>query len=408
MTVDRAPTPTMRICIIAQNAYGSLGGGGARYIGGAERQTSMLAKWLAARGHHVSFVTWDEGQPDGEQIDGVTVWKLCAAKAGLPGLRFFYPRLTSLWCALARADADVYYHNSAEAVTGLVAAWCRRHRRSFIYSVASDVACEKELSMFTRSFERRLYVYGLRNAQSIIVQTDRQQHLLRDSFGLESNVLPMPCAFPVISPKTLPLDERRVAWIGRVDSVKRMEWILDVAEALPTYQFDIVAGNYQALQASGTIGKYARDLRDRAAGLKNIIWHDSLSPAGVALVLNQSICLCCTSIYEGFPNTFLEAWSQGRPVISSFDPDSLIQRKGLGSFVRSVNQMVTSIEALRSEEDLWRRQSDNCLKYYSSRHFIDMAMPRFELAFDRAKAGTEANGRSEECDRIGSSDATAE
>src|SRR4029453_9741886 len=59
--------------------------------------------------------------------------------------RFLHPRWTSLSRALLRADADVYYQNCAEAATGQVAWWTRRHGRRFVYSVASDMHCDPAL-----------------------------------------------------------------------------------------------------------------------------------------------------------------------------------------------------------------------------------------------------------------------
>ena len=46
-----------------------------------------------------------------------------------------------------------------------------------------------------------------------------------------------------------------------------------------------------------------------------------------------------TSSIEGFPNTFLQAWIRGVPVVTFFDPDSLVQRLQLGTVANSVDEM---------------------------------------------------------------------
>src|SRR5262245_37893269 len=104
----------LNICIVAHKAYGTLSGGTEGHLGGAERQASIVARWLASRGHRVSLVTWNEGQPDGIEIDGVEVITLCRRTDGFRGFRFFHPRWTSLNRALNRASADIYYQNCAE------------------------------------------------------------------------------------------------------------------------------------------------------------------------------------------------------------------------------------------------------------------------------------------------------
>ena len=139
--------------------------------------------------------------------------------------RFFHPRLTGLYAALRRADADIYYHNSAEYVTGLAADWCRRHGRAFVYSVASDVACDPKLPVMPKAYERILYRRGLTGAHKILVQTSRQQRALREGFGLAAVPLPMPCPGPSEKDyaELRPPEPARVAWIGRAAPLKRLD-----------------------------------------------------------------------------------------------------------------------------------------------------------------------------------------
>ena len=368
------------ICIIAHNAYGAMRGGLSGHIGGAEHQTALLARWLAERGYPTSLLTWDEGQSDETVIAGVRIIRICGAEAGIPGLRFIHPRTTGLFAAMRQANADIYYHNAAENVTGIAAAWCQWRHRVFIYSVASDVACHCGLPAMNSMRDRALYRYGLRHADGIVVQTNRQRDLLKESFGLDAVPLPMPCRLPVAeipSGNDLP-PSGRVAWVGRIDKMKRMEWILDIAEKMPDLAFDLVGANIELAMRSPQLADYARGLHHRARSIKNVTWHGALPPDEVTEIYRQALCLCCTSAYEGFPNTFLEAWSQGRPVTSSFDPDGLIQSRELGSYASEVDEFVSVIRRLSSSPETWRSQSQNCLKYYATTHALEMAMPRLE------------------------------
>ena len=99
-------TEKLNICLVAHFAYRALVGGDDGHIGGVERQTNLMAKWLVRRGHKVSVVVWDEGQEQDTEHDGIRVIKVCKRSDGIPGLRFFTPRWSSLNRALALADAE--------------------------------------------------------------------------------------------------------------------------------------------------------------------------------------------------------------------------------------------------------------------------------------------------------------
>jgi hypothetical protein len=108
-------------------------------VGGAEVQQSLIAPALAARGYKVSMIALDYGQDDRAEVKGVTVHKLYKPDAGIPIVRFVHPRLTTLWRVLGEVGADIYYQRSAAALTGFLAAYCKRHGKRAIYSGASDV-----------------------------------------------------------------------------------------------------------------------------------------------------------------------------------------------------------------------------------------------------------------------------
>ena len=351
------------VCFVAPLAHGALVDAHDAYIGGVERQTRLMARWLASRGHRVTAITWDEGQPDEVEVRGVRLLKLCRRDAGVPGLRFVHPRWTSLIGALRRADASVYYQNSSEYVTGQVALWCRQRGRAFVFSAASDNDCVASLPYLATLRERALYRYGLRHADRRIVQTRTQQRMLRAHFGLESAVIPMPCAAPVPAhfpepPAHTTARLPRVLWVGRLTPEKRPDRLLDLAAACPEIQFDLVGPAYDV--------EYSRQILARARRQDNVVVHGAVLPGELPAFYGKALCLCCTSESEGFPNTFLEAWALGLPTITCFDPDGIIARERLGERHDTYEAWEAALERWLGDAAL-RRESGARARDYATR-----------------------------------------
>jgi glycosyltransferase involved in cell wall biosynthesis len=371
----------LSVCIVSHNSYGAIGGREDGFIGGVEWQTSLLARWLAARGHKVSLLTWDEGGPAEEHLNGVRVLKICRREAGLPGVRFFYPKWTGLIAGLRKADADVYYQNSGECVTGQIALWCQRQKKPFVFSAASDADCRSDLPELKTRRERLLYRYGLRRANSVVVQTKRQQELLNKTFGRNSLVIPMPCPSPESNRAqgSNALLAQRVLWVGRVCPVKRPERLLKIAAACPLLHFDLV----------GPINpdEYGKSIEQDSRALPNLTLHGGVPRDRMGALYERASLLCSTSDYEGFPNTFLEAWSHGLPVVSRFDPDGLIARKQMGLVAHDVPELKDAILKLLSSDELYQKTSANGLLYFQEQHTAERVLPQFEeLLVNAAKS----------------------
>ena len=365
----------LHICFVAQNAYGALTGMNTGHIGGIEHKQSFIAKWLATRGHQVSMITWDEGHEGDHVIEGVRVIKMCARDAGIKGIRFFYPKWTSLCKAMSKANADIYYYNCGDLELGQVVMWCRRHGRKCVYSVASNPDCDWRLPEMHTLRERILYLYGLKHVNSVIVQTRHQQQKLREEFGIDSTVIAMPCKElgnnEFVCPETAREESAHVLWVGRISKEKRFEWFLDVAEQCPNISFD-VAGT------PNTYSVYAQVLTKRAAELPNVKMHGRVLNTEMKKVYCRSRVLCCTSEYEGFPNTFVEAWSLGIPVVSTFDPDGVIATNGLGFVAQDVEEIVTCLREIVRSPEIWLRVSSAVKQYYQAHHTPEICLPIFE------------------------------
>jgi len=374
----RSPSPT-HVCFVSLTAYPLIAGReDLLHIGGAQVQQLLIARELVSRGHRVSFVVLDHGQPDGIEHDGVRAYKTCRRDAGLPAVRFVHPRWTSLWRALSRVDADVYYQRGAGAETGQVALWCEWAARPFLFAAACDADCDARLIYLPTRRERVLFRHGLRHASAVIAQTNRQAASLRASFGVEAAVVPgcSPDPFEpaALEPQLPQADEPRVLWVGRFHTWKRPEWLLDLAETMPDVIFDVVG--------AAPADPRARRLADRAARLTNVRMHGQVAHREMGRFYRQAGLLLCTSPVEGYPNTYLEAWALGRPVVGTVDPDDVVRRHRLGAVADSVPGLATAIRHLLSSSPAWLECSRNARRFFVENHTVRSAVDRFNRVLD--------------------------
>jgi glycosyltransferase involved in cell wall biosynthesis len=350
-----------KICIVGLDSYGMLSGeGDLNYIGGESVQHVLLARAWRDLGHEVSMVVRDDGQGARRQFDGITAIAAYRRLAGIPGLRFFYPRVAKVVAALVAADADVYYQSPAGAFTGVTAWYCRMTGRQFVFRVASDSDCEPQHSRLPLWRDRLLYDYGLKRADVIAAQTEVQVQLLLNNHGLTSDVVNMMVEPPRRQGAvTKDID---VLWLSNLRALKRPELALELARQLPTVKFTLAGGPMPGGRT------YYDDVRAAAARLPNVTMTGAVRYADTGALFDRAKIFLNTSSIEGFPNTFLQAWIRAVPVVTFFDPDGLVQRMQFGSVATSVDDMREAIRGLL-ETDIYRENIGRRAREFASREY---------------------------------------
>jgi glycosyltransferase involved in cell wall biosynthesis len=364
------------VCFVAPHAWGVLSRDrDVSVVGGAEVQQATLARELARRGHDVSMISMDHGQVEGTHVDGVRVVKMCAPDAGLPVIRFVHPRFTSLWAAMARADAEIYYQRASGALTGFVAAFVRRHGRRMVYAGASDFDFEPDLPLIRYGRDKALFRFGLTRADQVVVQSDRQLDRCREVFGRDA-VRVRSCYFHEGRPAR---HDGVVLWVGSVKPLKRPEVFLDLAQALPQFQFKLVGG-------PGAGVDHFDDLKRRAASLPNVELTGFVPHVDVEAHFDSAALLVNTSVTEGFPNTLMQSWSRGTPSVSFFDPGARLDGRSVGVVVPDLPAMVEAVKRLKADERAWREQGRLAAEYLQRHHGVTGVVDDYERIFDRLLA----------------------
>jgi glycosyltransferase involved in cell wall biosynthesis len=368
-----------KICFVSQSIYPLLNQNvRARHIGGAELQQLLIGRELDRRGYRVSFVTMDFGQPQSELIGPFRVFSTFSLSEGVPGLRFIYPRLIKILLALYRAEADVYYVRCAGFILAPVVFVARLLRRKTVFCGATDVDFDPGSVELDRARDKIMYFWGLKNCDAVVVQNETQRkslfkHLhrtapvIQNGFPREFSRMPGLPAHP----------EASVIWVGSFRKQKNPDDFLELAKKIPRGQFVMIGGN-STVSSQEDLNLYKEMVR-RSCGIPNLKLAGLLSFEEVEEYFLRARLLVNTSLYEGFPNTFLQAWSKGVPVVSFVDPDNLLESKGLGKAVRNIDEMVQTVDSVLDSRINF--SSEKIKAYFDDHFLIEGVVDRYESLF---------------------------
>lgn len=347
----------MKCCLIAPNIYPILTGDySQRKIGGAELQQLNIARSLLARGHDVRIICLDHGQPDAQNVGGIIVLKTFREDSGIPGIRFFYPRLSSLWAALRRANSDLYYCRTAQFTLGILRFFRMFTGKRYVFAGALDTDFVPGLASIPTLRDRLLYEFGLRGANGIFVQSETQRELLRKHYGLRGTVVQN---FLLDPRKKLPVEDRRIVlWVSTIRNRKRPSLFVRLAKQFPSERFVMVGGGLESHES------LYEDVCAASRDIANLEFLGFQPYEKVEALFDKCKVFVNTSMYEGFPNTYLQAWRREIPVVSFVDPDNVIVKNALGRVVKTEEQLPEALAVLLHSYRKYRNAGD----YYVTHH----------------------------------------
>ena len=349
----------------------------AARMGGAQYQVKCLLDVLAKRTdveiHYLARRVVPPLRRDGYEIVRFgSRWR---------GLGKFLSDLWSLYLALKRLRPAVIYQRGLKAYTGVCAFYGLRHGARLVFHIAHDSDVLRSdfakwpPAMLVRRLERRIAEFGMRHANAIIAQTRDQARLLRTGFGLEATaVIPNFHPTPASASSRRENDRARVLWVANFKKKKNPEIFVDLAESY-SERSDV---RFVMIGREG--GKGYAKLHQRMKRLGNLEYLGELSIERVNDELAHSDIFVNTSSAEGFPNTFIQAWLRGIPVVSCFvDPDGCLSQGHAGIVAGSPGSLISTIGELLDDRTRLRELGEMARAYGHANHHPDCAQRLVEL-----------------------------
>ncbi len=359
------------VCMVAHNALPLLLGTGTQVVGGAEVQQVLLARELRRNGCEMSFVSYDRGELQASTEDGIAIHKTYRPEDGYRYIRFFHPRLTSIWRALRRASADVYYLRCEHRMAGILAAFCLWYGKGYVYGLGHDSECYRGADFLgVPNFrDDQFHRFSLSVADCVISQTEFQRKTLLENFGRDSIVLGnfwQPA--PRVKKKA---DPPFVLWVGTIREWKRPHYCIRLAKAMPDIRFEMIGGpDYPG-------DPLFKEIEDQAGKLGNLTFHGFLPARETADYFQRASLYINTSLYEGFPNTFLQAWDSRIPTVSFIDPDGAVESSNIGLRAIDIEDMEGKVRYLMENRQVRGDLGKAAYRHLCDHHHIERAVEQY-------------------------------
>jgi len=370
MTDNSPSEETASVCFFSLHAYSLLTKSPGEIIGGAELQQVVIGKLLVQEGFRVTFIVLDHKQENQESIRGITLLKTLPNDYVIKGPFSFIYALLVIIRAFVRTDAKTFYVRGAGRDAGIAAIYCFFARKRFVFALSSDMDIDGTFYREARFYERVLQKCALVIAQTIVAQTEYQKNLLDSTLWKKTVIIRNVLISDTAEDKkeTLPV----ILWVGKVrPRWKQPEIFLEIARRIPEAKFQMIGGTSKDLA-------FYEQIEHEANQITNLEFTGFVPFDKIGSYFAKASILVNTSSNEGFPNTFLQAWSHGIPVVSlNVDPDEIICRYRLGYHSGSIEQMVSDIRTLLSNSELRNEMGMNGKRYINEFHSVDSILQEY-------------------------------
>ncbi len=276
---------------------------------------------------------------------------------------------------LKHIKPDVIYQRTSSAYTGAVAHYAKTHSCKTILHLAHDLDVlpfneTLTLRSMIRFIDKKFFEFGIKHTHEIIAQTNQQAKYLKQHYSITAsrriqNFHPLPKEkIKKEASKTT------IVWVANFKPIKQPEKFIQLANDLYKKNKNVECIMVGRPLSSGHPWQKALD--QKIAKLPNLVHLKSLPIQEVNLLLAKANIFVNTSSYEGFANTFIQAWMRSVPVISlNVNPDNIFDRHKIGFYAGSYTKMLEKVNTLIEDKNLCELMGKKAKMYAFQNHSMN-------------------------------------
>lgn len=335
-------------------------------VGGAAVQWNAWIRGFRGNGHDFGLLTWKGAKEYISKDLDFDIIECYNPNKGINRLRVIYYQIPMLIKAIIMYKPDYLIQGSATAHTGILMIISKLLGIKFIHRIANDADVDERINTIVHRREIKLYKLGVKYSDYICTQNSYQLNKLKEKFPQKKIFL---IHNPYESEKKFSIlqksERKYISWVGNFRYIKNISALIEIVPKFPETNFRIAGAKHT------DIDEESINAISQLKIFSNVTFVGYLRRTEIPNFLKSSYLLLNTSYYEGFSNTFLEAWYCGTPVVTTINanPDNLIGKHNLGEVANDFPTLPLSIQKILRYDDIsYHNLAINCRNYVKKYH----------------------------------------